>query len=465
MRLVTTTALALALAAPGYAVLAQETKTDATPDATAGSAAAGGVYMAKAEKTDVFGSDFIGKEVYVKQSAGAEAQGEAAEEMSEARTEANAEMADAKEEATDEMADAKDEGAEEQAEARQEASQEMADAKADAQEDLAEGKEEASDEMADADDGPEWDSIGEVSDVVMTRDGDVKAVLVDVGGFLGMGAKTVAITMEELAWETEEGDDEPFLVLKSDRAALENAPEFERNPDAGMDRAAATSTQAASGTMATGAATGAGATGALPSAEQATPSTDRAMTEADDAADETEQAIDEAASDTAEVAENAAEEVEETTEQAGEAIDEAATDTAQATDQATDKMAAGTDAQTNQAAAPEGAAGKLTKMDAAGYREVEAAGLTAETVSGATVYDMGNEDIGEVVDLVLSDDGAMDEAIIDVGGFLGLGEHRVAVRMSDLKIMQADDDPDDVRVYVASTKEELEEMPEVEIDG
>ena len=58
-----------------------------------------------------------------------------------------------------------------------------------------------------------------------------------------------------------------------------------------------------------------------------------------------------------------------------------------------------------------------------------------------------------------------DEAIIDVGGFLGLGEHRVAVRMGDLKIMQSDDDPEDLRVYVASTKEELEQMPEVDIDG
>ncbi len=453
MRLVTTTALALALTAPGYAVLAQEK----APEAKTGAKASGGVYMAKAEKTDVFGSDFLGKDIYVQ---------EAENDMAEARAEADEELAEGQEDASEEMADAQGEDAEEVAEAKQEASEEMAEAQAEAQEEVAEANEEASEEMAE---GPEWESIGEVSDVVMTRDGDVKAVLVDVGGFLGLGAKTVAITMEQLSWQTEEGDDEPFLVLKTDRAALENAPEFERDPQANMDRAAVDSAQTAT------------APGALPAATQAMDETatdaEQAMDEAADetrqAMNETGEALDEAADKTAAMAGNAADSVETAAEKTGAAIDEAATDTAQAVDEATDEAAQETAEAADEAseemaeseAAAEGKATRLTKMDAAGYRQVEAAGLTAESVEGATVYDMGNKDIGEVVDLVLSADGAVDEAIIDVGGFLGLGEHRVAVRMGDLKIMQSDDDPDDVRVYVASTKEELEEMPEVEIDG
>ncbi|SFI49696.1 PRC-barrel domain-containing protein [Albimonas pacifica] len=440
MRLVTTTALALALTAPGYAVLAQEK----APEAKAGAKASGGVYMAKADKTDVFGSDFLGKEIYVKQT-------EAADEMAEGKADANAELAEGQEDAAEEMADAQDESAEEQAEAKQEASEEMADAQADAQEEVADANEDASEEMAE---GPEWESIGEVSDVVMTRDGDVKAVLVDVGGFLGMGAKTVAITMEEISWQTEEGDDEPFLVLKSDRAALENAPEFEKNPEADAEMQKSGMTPAPT-------ATTAGATMGTPPAadDSAETAMDEAETETEQALDSAGETLDEAATATAQMAQNAADSVGTAVENTGEAIDEAATETAETADEAADEATEET------AAAPAGNADRLTKMDAAGYRQVEAAGLTAETVEGATVYDMGNEDIGEVVDLVLSADGAVDEAIIDVGGFLGLGEHRVAVRMSDLKVMQSDDDPDDLRVYVASTKEELEAMPEVEVDG
>src|SRR3712207_2875349 len=42
-----------------------------------------------------------------------------------------------------------------------------------------------------------YDMIGEVSDLIVTEDGRVEAVGVDVGGFLGLGEKRVA-----LAWDS-----------------------------------------------------------------------------------------------------------------------------------------------------------------------------------------------------------------------------------------------------------------------
>lgn len=74
----------------------------------------------------------------------------------------------------------------------------------------------------------EWDDVGEISDLVIGEDGQVKAVLTDFGGFLGMGEKTVAVSMEDLV-VIRDGDspNDYFTVLKSDRASLENAPEFE----------------------------------------------------------------------------------------------------------------------------------------------------------------------------------------------------------------------------------------------
>ncbi|WP_299971095.1 PRC-barrel domain-containing protein [uncultured Roseobacter sp.] len=43
-----------------------------------------------------------------------------------------------------------------------------------------------------------WDDLGEVNDVVLSRDGEVKAVILGAGGFLGMGEHRIAVTMDEL---------------------------------------------------------------------------------------------------------------------------------------------------------------------------------------------------------------------------------------------------------------------------
>ena len=76
--------------------------------------------------------------------------------------------------------------------------------------------------------GDDWDDIGEISDLVLSKDGKVEAVLVDIGGFLGMGEKSVAVAMDQLHI-IRDGDSENdyFIVFNANRAALENAPAFE----------------------------------------------------------------------------------------------------------------------------------------------------------------------------------------------------------------------------------------------
>ncbi|MGA0614039.1 PRC-barrel domain-containing protein [Paracoccus sp. KR1-242] len=73
-----------------------------------------------------------------------------------------------------------------------------------------------------------WDDVGEISDLVLSKDGQLKAVLVDVGGFLGMGEKSVAVSMDQLR-VIRDGDSENdyFIVFTADKAALEAAPAFE----------------------------------------------------------------------------------------------------------------------------------------------------------------------------------------------------------------------------------------------
>jgi hypothetical protein len=76
--------------------------------------------------------------------------------------------------------------------------------------------------------GADWDDIGEVNDLVVSRDGSVKAVVVGVGGFLGLGEKNVAVKMGELRFLKKAGDDanDYFIVVNSNKERLTKAPEY-----------------------------------------------------------------------------------------------------------------------------------------------------------------------------------------------------------------------------------------------
>jgi sporulation protein YlmC with PRC-barrel domain len=57
----------------------------------------------------------------------------------------------------------------------------------------------------------------------------------------------------------------------------------------------------------------------------------------------------------------------------------------------------------------------------------------ASKIKGLNVYNQNNEKIGDISDLMLSKDGKVDDVVISVGGFLGIGTHDVAVKFSELK--------------------------------
>ncbi len=73
----------------------------------------------------------------------------------------------------------------------------------------------------------DWEDVGEVNDVILNWDGSVRAVILGVGGFLGLGEKDVAIDMSSLRRVRESGDsDDWFLVVNSSKTALETAPTY-----------------------------------------------------------------------------------------------------------------------------------------------------------------------------------------------------------------------------------------------
>jgi hypothetical protein len=95
-----------------------------------------------------------------------------------------------------------------------------------------------------------WSDIGEVNDIILGRDGTVDAVLVDIGGFLGLGERQVAVDMAALRFVQDDATDADdwFLVLQADRATLEGAPEWTMT----TDRADAAMTEGAEGTITEG---------------------------------------------------------------------------------------------------------------------------------------------------------------------------------------------------------------------
>ncbi|WP_373001677.1 PRC-barrel domain-containing protein [Marinobacter sp.] len=68
------------------------------------------------------------------------------------------------------------------------------------------------------------EDVGAVSDLIINQNGEVVAVVVGVGGFLGMGEKDVAIGWDHLTKSIT--SDEQDLRVDLSREDLESAPEF-----------------------------------------------------------------------------------------------------------------------------------------------------------------------------------------------------------------------------------------------
>ena len=220
-----------------------------------------------------------------------------------------------------------------------------------------------------------WENVGNVSDIVVTQDGEVRGVLIDVGGFLGLGARTVMVEMDELNFVTEDpaavAGDRYSLVVTMSQDELEALPEWDearlsgfepRDPGLVQDQARI-------------------AQGSVPVEPDATRPVEN------------------------------------------------------------DRVV----------------------QDTTGYAELPAQERTVERLMGAPAYSPQGEDIGSVEELVLDADGRTTHLVMDVGGFLGMGTHTVALDMDQVNIMWNAEE-EDVRVQVPMSEDELRAMPEYQ-DG
>lgn len=190
-----------------------------------------------------------------------------------------------------------------------------------------------------------WKKVGEINDVIIGKDGNVEDVLVDAGGFLGMGENQIRVPLDQIRFETKSDGEEYRAIYDGDRAAL-----------SGSDRYDAEKSKSAGETL-----------GA--------------------------------------------------------------------------KSLKGMDDQADQKAQP-----------------VKLADVTADELTGKTVYDSKNDWVGEISDVQLGDNGDVKALIMDIGGFLGMGEHTVAVPMDKVELRRVDGD--DVRAYVLMSEEQLKNLKE-----
>lgn len=194
-------------------------------------------------------------------------------------------------------------------------------------------------------------NIGTVNDVIIDGDGGAQAVVIGVGGFLGLGEKDVAVVFDNLSWVTRP-DGKRWLMINATKEQLEKAPVFNRSASFAKDGAAKP---------------------ALTKTDAAKPATTTSP-------------------------------------------------------------------------------GRDNRHS--GMSTIQTAGLSAERLIGAAVFDADDTKIGSVGDVLMTPEGQTEAFVVDVGGFLGMGQKPVAVSIENLDVMADKDNK--VSVYTQFTKDQLQ---------
>ena len=97
-------------------------------------------------------------------------------------------------------------------------------------------------------------------------------------------------------------------------------------------------------------------------------------------------------------------------------------------------------------------------VDRGQFQATDLQQVSADELIGTDVYSAQDENIGSIGDVLLTQDGAVDAIVVDVGGFLGMGAHEVALGMDDIDLMT--DDQGNLYAYTPYTQEQLEGSPE-----
>ena len=230
--------------------------------------------------------------------------------------------------------------------------------------------------MMDRADLDEMENIGQINEIVLSNDGQVRGFVIGVGGFLGMGEHDVAVTMEQITFASDADDrSQTYVIVNTSADMLENAPEFDRARD---------------------------------------------RTDAD-----------------------------------GHEESERPAARADATGDQRDRMAQGDDGQR----ADDRTAFAAPDMARDGYDRVEASEVSTEMLMGQAVYDVNDDSVGTVSDMIINDSSEITNVVIDFGGFLGMGSSQVSLGFEELTILSTEGFAE-IRIYIDATREQIQDLPQ-----
>ena len=109
------------------------------------------------------------------------------------------------------------------------------------------------------------------------------------------------------------------------------------------------------------------------------------------------------------------------------------------------------------ATAPAATGGSIVITAPEGYTVTEIGAVTVDQLKGARIYDPEGKDVGEIADIELGADGKVGKVVTDVGGFLGIGEHRVGLDPTQIQVYKNANN--ELRAYVTATKDQLKALP------
>ncbi|WP_045221916.1 PRC-barrel domain-containing protein [Desulfonatronum thioautotrophicum] len=193
----------------------------------------------------------------------------------------------------------------------------------------------------------EWDHIGNLDDIILKKNGQVYAAIIDVGGFLGIGTRSIAIRMEALHMVDMSRMDDFYIVLASDKQHVENAPEYVHHEIMGRPF--------------------------------------------------------------------------------------------------------------SRTLYPVRPYGRPDIHPLAGYERLETSTVSVSDLKAARVYGANHQEVASVSNVLVTPEGTVEQVIIDVGGFLGIGSRSVAFEIDELELHSG---PLDLRIYLPMTEEELQDKPE-----
>jgi uncharacterized protein YrrD len=87
------------------------------------------------------------------------------------------------------------------------------------------------------------------------------------------------------------------------------------------------------------------------------------------------------------------------------------------------------------------------------------ANIDSKKLLDADVHSPSGDRVGEIEGVLLDNAGKTQAVVVDVGGFLGVGEHRVALNWKDLAVLENGD-----KVTTKFSKDQLKAMPEYNLD-